>query len=323
LKGKARVEWLRHELSEAEENLRVIQRRKAEYVLETDVPLQIIKNEQRLETKITNLKAQLAELEQAVATERLASEPGPSVREPIKVTSLPPEGRGYTAAIQVWWQSQSSRVKVVIIMALGSIIVATCGLFSGVPGDIFHVFLITPTPVLTDTSTPIPTPTKTPTRTPTGTDTVTTPATATMQTPTPTQADIATAMPGPTGTQTLTAIHCTPSDLSELPPQSIAIIEPLDGAKSQVALDTLRYEDISGLSLASGITIDFKRMKSFELSNPGFATDFAADIVITFLDCKIHRDRIQSESGSFLTAETEFGPLELYILNVKRVDFQW
>jgi hypothetical protein len=305
LKGKARVEWLRHELSEAEENLRVIQRRKAEYVLETDVPLQIIKNEQRLETKITNLKAQLAELEQAVATGRLASAPG------------------YKAAIQVWWQSQSSGVKVAIVVALGSIIMAACGLFSGVPGDIFHVFLITPTPVLTDTSTPIPTPTKTPTRTPTGTDTVTTPATATMQTPTPTLADTATATPGPTRSQTPTSVDCTPSDLSELPPQSIAIIEPLDGAKSQVALDTLRYEDISGLSLASGITIDFKRMKSFELSNPGFATDFAADIVITFLDCKIHRDRIQSESGSFLTAETEFGPLELYILNVKRVDFQW
>jgi hypothetical protein len=97
----------------------------------------------------------------------------------------------------------------------------------------------------------------------------------------------------------------------------------LDGAESQVALDTLRYKYISGLNLASGITIDFKRMQSFELSNPGFVTDFAADVVITFLDCKIHRDRIQSESGSFLTGETEIGPLELHILKVKRVDFQW
>ncbi len=80
---------------------------------------------------------------------------------------------------------------------------------------------------------------------------------------------------------------------------------------------------MSSLRLASGITIDFKRMKSFELSNPDFTRTFAADIVITFLDCKTHTDKIQSKSDSYLTADTELGPLELYILKVKRVDFQW
>ena len=118
---------------------------------------------------------------------------------------------------------------------------------------------------------------------------------------------------------------CKPSTYSELPPQSIAIIEPLEseGGKSRAPYSTLRYEHRTGLRLASGITIDFKQMKSFELFNPGFTTDFAADVTITFLNCETRADRIQSESGSYLTAETEFGPLKLHILKVKRVDFQW
>ena len=116
---------------------------------------------------------------------------------------------------------------------------------------------------------------------------------------------------------------CVPSNLSELPTDATAIIEPLEGSISQAPFDTLRYEYQTGLRLASGMTVDFKKMRSFELSNPGFTTDFAADIVIVFLDCTIHKDRIQSESGSFLTAETKIGQLELHILNVRRVDFEW
>jgi hypothetical protein len=64
-------------------------------------------------------------------------------------------------------------------------------------------------------------------------------------------------------------------------------------------------------------------MKSFELSNPDFINHFTADVLITFLDCTTQQDVIQSESGSFLTANTQFGPLELHILKVKRVDFEW
>lgn len=116
---------------------------------------------------------------------------------------------------------------------------------------------------------------------------------------------------------------CTPSPHSELPPQSIAIVEPDDGAKSRVPLSTLEYERMSALRLASGMTIDFKRMKSFELSNKDFINHFTADVVITFLDCTTYQDVIRSESGSFLTGKTEFGRIELHILDVKRVDFQW
>jgi hypothetical protein len=140
--------------------------------------------------------------------------------------------------------------------------------------------------------------------------------------PTPTNMPAATFTP--TSTPTPTFADCEPSDLSELLPQSIAVIESLEsGAKSQAAFSTLRYEYASGLKLASGITIDFRRMKRFELSNPDFTRDFAADVKITFLDCTTHRDRIQSQSGSYLAAETEFGPLQLHILKVKRVDFEW
>ena len=116
---------------------------------------------------------------------------------------------------------------------------------------------------------------------------------------------------------------CTPSTYSELPSHAIAIIEPDAGAKSQVPFNTLEYEKRSGLTLASGMMVDFKRMKSFQLSNKDFINHFTADVVITFLDCKTHQDVIRSESGSFLEGETEFGHLELHILDVKRVDFEW
>ena len=116
---------------------------------------------------------------------------------------------------------------------------------------------------------------------------------------------------------------CIPSDLKEVPAQATAIIEPLEGTKSQVPFNTLRYENRSSLRLSSGITIDFKQVKSFELSNPDFINHFTADVVITLLDCTTHQDVIQSESGSFLTANTQFEPLELHILKVKRVDFEW
>jgi len=116
---------------------------------------------------------------------------------------------------------------------------------------------------------------------------------------------------------------CIPSDLKEVPAQATAIIKPLEGTKSQVPFNTLRYENRSSLRLSSGITIDFKQVKSFELSNPDFINHFTADVVITLLDCTTHQDVIQSESGSFLTANTQFEPLELHILKVKRVDFEW
>jgi tetratricopeptide (TPR) repeat protein len=59
------IQSLRRQLAEAEENLRLILERKAEYVLDVDVPLQLIKNERRLEVEITGLRERLIELAQA------------------------------------------------------------------------------------------------------------------------------------------------------------------------------------------------------------------------------------------------------------------
>lgn len=56
------LQSLHEQLAEAEENLRLIQERKAEYVLETDVPLQLVKDEQRLGAQIAGLRARLARL---------------------------------------------------------------------------------------------------------------------------------------------------------------------------------------------------------------------------------------------------------------------
>jgi hypothetical protein len=50
---------LQRQLREARENLRLIEDRKAEYVLEVDVPLQLIKEERRLRDKIAELEAKL------------------------------------------------------------------------------------------------------------------------------------------------------------------------------------------------------------------------------------------------------------------------
>ncbi len=51
---------LQRQLREARENLRLIEDRRAEYVLEVDVPLQLIKEERRLRTRIADLEAQLS-----------------------------------------------------------------------------------------------------------------------------------------------------------------------------------------------------------------------------------------------------------------------
>jgi WD40 repeat protein/energy-coupling factor transporter ATP-binding protein EcfA2 len=53
---------LHEQLAEAVENLRLIQDRKAQYVLETDVPLQLVKDERRREAQIAGLRSRLARL---------------------------------------------------------------------------------------------------------------------------------------------------------------------------------------------------------------------------------------------------------------------
>ena len=50
---------LQRQLAEARENLRLIEDRKAEYVLEVEVPLQLIKEERRWRDRIAELEAKL------------------------------------------------------------------------------------------------------------------------------------------------------------------------------------------------------------------------------------------------------------------------
>jgi hypothetical protein len=47
-------------LADARENLRLIEERKAQYVQEVDIPLQLIKDERRLKEQITEIKKKLA-----------------------------------------------------------------------------------------------------------------------------------------------------------------------------------------------------------------------------------------------------------------------
>lgn len=50
---------LERQLAESQANLRLIEERKAQYVLETDIPLQLLKEEDRLRQRIAELKARL------------------------------------------------------------------------------------------------------------------------------------------------------------------------------------------------------------------------------------------------------------------------
>jgi len=61
---------LKRRLAEAEENLRLIQERKSEYVQAADVPLQLIKDERRLVQEIEALQTQLEQLPLAPARPR-------------------------------------------------------------------------------------------------------------------------------------------------------------------------------------------------------------------------------------------------------------
>jgi len=57
------------QLAEARENLRLIQERKSQYVMETDIPLQMIKEEQHLLKRIEELEQHIEELQQASSGE--------------------------------------------------------------------------------------------------------------------------------------------------------------------------------------------------------------------------------------------------------------
>jgi valyl-tRNA synthetase len=56
------IESLTRQLKEAQENLALIEERMSEYVLSTDIPLQLVKEERRLESGIRRLQRRIADL---------------------------------------------------------------------------------------------------------------------------------------------------------------------------------------------------------------------------------------------------------------------
>ncbi len=60
---QAEVESLRRQLAEEEGNLRLIEEQKSKYVLETDVPLGLIKEERAKREKIASMRARLSQLQ--------------------------------------------------------------------------------------------------------------------------------------------------------------------------------------------------------------------------------------------------------------------
>jgi nucleotide-binding universal stress UspA family protein len=75
---------LRRQLAEARENLRLIQERKAEFVLSTEVPLQLVKEERRWLDRIAELEQRLAAQSSAHEDQPRAGRPG---REPEAPTT--------------------------------------------------------------------------------------------------------------------------------------------------------------------------------------------------------------------------------------------
>ena len=115
---------------------------------------------------------------------------------------------------------------------------------------------------------------------------------------------------------------CEPAGIAELPAQAVAVIESIDGVTATVSLDSLRFENQTRLRLASGIFVDFSRIKRVDLTNPSYSV-FTVDVAITLLDCTVHRDIINSGSDSNLTGDLALGVFQLYILQVKSIVFQW
>ncbi len=56
------IDSLKHQLKETQENVALIQERMSEYVLSTDIPLQLVKEERRLESRIRWLQRRIADL---------------------------------------------------------------------------------------------------------------------------------------------------------------------------------------------------------------------------------------------------------------------
>ena len=82
-----KIAALRARLEEARENLLLIRERKSQFVMETDIPLDLIKQERRYEQEIAELEAQLTEMEAArPLAEVNEPSPGFEVRNPFGET---------------------------------------------------------------------------------------------------------------------------------------------------------------------------------------------------------------------------------------------
>lgn len=64
------VASLRHQLAQAEQNLRLIEERRAEYVLGVEVPLQLVKEEQETRARIARLQGRLEQFSMELAAQR-------------------------------------------------------------------------------------------------------------------------------------------------------------------------------------------------------------------------------------------------------------
>lgn len=108
-----------------------------------------------------------------------------------------------------------------------------------------------------------------------------------------------------------------------MPVQAVAVIESIDGAQARISLASLRYELQTSLRLASGLRVEFNKIQRVDLVNPDFSKTFTAEITIILLDCSIHKDIINPDSGSNLTGESPLGAFQMYMLEVKSIVFEW
>jgi hypothetical protein len=202
MKSESETESLKRRLDEAKKNLQLVRERKSEFVQQADVPLQLIKDERRLEQEIETLQA------------RLDREPPP----PLPSTGHEGEGIGRVgsrfAGLRVWYRSLPavSRFVLVAVALLGFL--GTLG--APAVGKLAGALLAgpTPTPTVTPTSTATATPTSTHTPSPTPTSTPTAPPTSAPP-PTPTPRWITNVSEGDNVAQTITLIGEYPVDLEE------------------------------------------------------------------------------------------------------------
>jgi len=160
------IESLRKQLAALEENLRLIRERKSDYVLETDVPLQIIKDERRLESEIAELQEQLAQAAETPDRRRpargMAGVALPSKKRPLEKL------RPWRPIIAV-----AAGAVLVVCVAVWLIRLAMPSWLPTLPPSPTDEPTKAPTaePTKAPADTPMPTPTDTPTQTPTNTPT--------------------------------------------------------------------------------------------------------------------------------------------------------